>query len=101
SEDLAGRRAAAACRCRSGPRTPAQEIALQPLDREIDAENDGRGEDEAGEDAGRVEDAFRLRHDVADAARRAEILADDGAGEREADRGMEAGEDPGHHRRQI
>src|SRR4051812_5012543 len=85
----------------SAPWAPAQEIRFEAVDAEVDDEHDRARQDEAGHDAGRVEDALRLRHEIAHAARRAHVLADDGADEGEADRGVEAREDPRHSRRQV
>src|ERR1700726_3895430 len=90
-----------AARERSCAGAPAQQITLEPVDPRVDAEHDRRGEDQPGEDASGVEHALRLRHDIADAAGRADILANDGTDEGEANAGMKAGEYPRHRGREI
>src|SRR5919106_2946164 len=85
----------------SGARTPAQEVALDSIDAEVDAEHHRRGEQQPGEHAGGVEDALRLRDEITDSAGGAHVLADHRPDEREPDRGVKRGEDPRHRGRQV
>src|SRR5581483_6740287 len=62
-------------------------------------DDDEREYGHAGEDAGRVEGAFRLRNDVAEAAGRAEILSHNRADQRESEARAEARENPGERAR--
>src|SRR3954447_221396 len=78
---------------------PLEEGPLEEGDEVLGAERDDRHDDHAGEDRVRVEVALRLADDQADAVLGAEHLRDEGADDREAERGVQARDDPGHRRR--
>src|SRR5438105_6783453 len=75
-------------------RTPFDETALQPGQADFGRERDDGEDEHRREDAVRVERRLRRRDDEADPVDRAEVLADDGADEREAEARVEAREDP-------
>ena len=82
-------------------RLPAHQALLDPADRAVEDERE-RGQDEdPGHHRVDVERALGLQDQVADAARRAEVLADDGADEGEADARVQRAEDPAGRARQV
>src|SRR5438445_10217835 len=80
--------------------TPLDETALEPCQGDLGGQRD-QGEDEhRREDAVRVERRLRRRDDEPDRVDRAEVLADDGGDQGEAEARVEAREDAGEGGRQ-
>ena len=85
----------------AGAGLPGHQAALDDADDGVEHQGEGGQHDDAGEHGVDVEGALGLQDQVADAARRAEILADHGADEGEAHGVVQAGEHPAHGRRQV
>ena len=69
--------------------------AFEQREQEFRDERDDRDHQHSGEHAVRIEAVLRGPDDQADAVLRAEHLADQRADDREAERGVQAGDDPG------
>src|SRR5689334_14699738 len=80
----------------AGARLPGHQAALDRADGGVEGEREGRQHQDAGEHGVDVEGALGLQDQVADAARGAEIFADNGADEGEADGVVQAREHPAH-----
>src|SRR2546428_1074873 len=87
--------------------TPADQTVFEPGEDDLGGERDDREDEHRREDAVRVERRLRGRDDETDPVDRAEVLADDGADQRETEARVETREDPGkrgredHVRRQL
>src|SRR5260221_493726 len=77
-------------------RLPYEKAALGERDRPIQQQRKCRKDQNAGKNGVDVEGAFRLQDEVAHAARRAQVLADHRADERESNRIVQARKHPAH-----
>src|SRR3954452_10603257 len=78
---------------------PREESLLDETDQELGAEGDHRDDEHAGEDTVRIETVLRGADDQTQTSLSAQDLADQRTDDRETERGVEAGGDPGERRR--